>query len=174
MGLVLSIVVFSTLSSKISRSDQRFERAEQKVQEKEAELAADRAITLQVPLGLKSVPIPSNNPLTEAKVKLGKQLFFDKRLSIDDSISCAGCHNPGLGWTDGKTVAVGIGGRTGDRNSPSLINTAHQRMFFWDGRAEDFEEQSLGPLLNPIEMGNPSKEFLVKKVGGIPEYNGRF
>jgi cytochrome c peroxidase len=107
-------------------------------------------------------------------VELGKQLFFDKRLSLDNSVSCADCHNPALGWSNAQPVAEGIGKQQGGRSSPSIVNAAYSQFFFWDGRAENFEEQALGPMMNPVEMGIPSKEFLARKVGEVAGYRKQF
>lgn len=167
VGVVIAAFALSGQKRRVNVERERAAQAQQQVEAGAVESFAERALALEVPLGLKAISVPSNNPLTYAKVELGRMLFFDKRLSVDDSVSCATCHNPALGWSDAQPVATGIGGQKGRRNTPSIVNTAHQRLFFWDGRAEDFEEQALGPLLNPIEMGNPSAEFLEKKVADI-------
>lgn len=94
------------------------------------------------------------NPLTLAKIELGRQLYFDPRLSSDSSISCAGCHDPEQGYTTHTRFGVGIEGQEGDRNSPVSYNRILSDNQFWDGRAESLEEQAVGPIANPIEMGN--------------------
>ncbi len=105
------------------------------------------------PLGLDAyLPTPAENPLTPARVALGRELFFEKRLSRDDTISCASCHDPERAFTDEEPVAVGVEGQKGTRRTPRLINRAYGRSFFWDGRAATLEEQVLGPIANPIEM----------------------
>jgi cytochrome c peroxidase len=104
-------------------------------------------------LGLDAyMPIPEDNPLTEEKIVLGRKLFFDPILSKDRTIACATCHDPKLGFTDDKPVAVGVDGQTGTRRSPRLINRGYGKLFFWDGRAASLEEQVLQPIENPIEM----------------------
>jgi cytochrome c peroxidase len=110
-----------------------------------------------IPLGLDSLKIliPKDNPLTIGKIKLGRKLFFDERLSLDGTVSCASCHNPLLGFADGRSVAVGIEGLEGTRSTPSIINRLFSQTQFWDGRAKSLEEQVLGPIENPIEMNNP-------------------
>jgi cytochrome c peroxidase len=118
--------------------------------------------------------IPEDNPLTEAKIKLGKKLYFDKRLSADDSVSCATCHDPNLGFADGKAVAEGIQKKKGARNSPTVLNTAFFDFQFWDGRVETLEEQAKQPITNPVEMGMPSHDAVVKKLRGVPEYGQAF
>lgn len=133
---------------------------------------------VQVPRGLPAdfweALIPEDNPLTPEKIALGRDLFFDKRLSADDSISCAVCHDPTLAFTDGKPVAEGIGGKRGARNTPTILNAMFHSEQFWDGRAATLEEQALQPVVNPLEMGMPSVEAVVNKLKGIPEYAARF
>ena len=108
----------------------------------------------KVPLGLDPLPIPADNPQTAAKIELGKQLYFDPRLSYDGTISCATCHDPAKGWSNGDAFGVGIKGQKGGRNSPTVINAAYFPLQFWDGRAKELEGQALGPIQNPIEMGH--------------------
>ncbi len=123
------------------------------------------AQTLSVPLGLDAfVPVPASNPLTRDKVELGKRLFFDKRLSLDNTVSCATCHDPKLAYTDTRKLATGIDGRVGDRRSPRLVNRAFGRAFFWDSRAATLEEQVLQPISNPNEMNLPV-ETAAARVG---------
>ncbi|MEX2301841.1 MAG: cytochrome c peroxidase [Bryobacterales bacterium] len=105
------------------------------------------------PLGLDAyMPVPAANPLTKEKIELGRKLFFDPVLSRDRTLSCATCHDPKLGFTDTKPVAVGVDGQKGTRRSPRLINRGYGKLFFWDGRAASLEEQVLQPIQNPIEM----------------------
>lgn len=110
----------------------------------------------KIPPGLDSLTmfIPEDNPLTIEKIKLGRKLFFDERLSIDNTVSCATCHNPLLGFADGRSVAVGIEGLEGPRSTPTIINRLFSKEQFWDGRALSLEEQVLDPIKNPIEMNN--------------------
>ncbi len=108
---------------------------------------------LEIPLGLDAfMPIPPENPLTPKKIALGKKLFFDKRLSRDQSLACASCHLPDNSFTDKKPVSVGVFGRTGNRRVPSLLNRGYGRAFFWDGRLSTLEEQVVQPIVNPKEM----------------------
>jgi len=127
----------------------------------------------KVPLGLEPPPIPADNPMTAAKVELGKQLYFDKRLSIDETVSCASCHDPEKGWSNADTFATGIKGQRGGRSSPTVINSAYHPLQFWDGRANQLEGQALGPIQNPIEMGH-SMEACVESLNGIPGYKKQF
>jgi cytochrome c peroxidase len=111
------------------------------------------------PLGLDAyMPIPDANPLTREKIVLGRKLFFDPVLSRDRTISCATCHDPKLGFTDDKPVAVGVDGQKGPRRSPRLINRGYGKLFFWDGRAPTLEDQVIQPIQNPIEMAMTLEE----------------
>lgn len=127
----------------------------------------------KVPGGLGKIEHPKNNPLTPAKIALGKQLYFDPRLSKDATISCASCHDPKKGWSNGEKVATGIDGQKGGRNSPTVLNSAFSRFQFWDGRAGSLEEQALGPIQNPIEMGMKLEE-LVSRLNAIEGYRKQF
>ncbi len=112
------------------------------------------AFAVPVPLGLDiAAPVPEDNRLTAARIALGRALFFDPVLSADSSMSCGSCHQPGRYFTDGRTRAVGIDGREGTRNAPSVLNVAYSRSFFWDGRAASLEEQVLEPIRGLNELG---------------------
>ena len=131
---------------------------------------------LTLPLGLEkdSLVIPEDNPLTTEKVELGKLLFFDKRLSANDTIACASCHMPSLAFTDGQPVSTGIHGQKGGRSAPTAINRVFSSAQFWDGRAATLEEQSVGPFANPIEHGFKDHDELVAKVKSIAGYGPLF
>jgi cytochrome c peroxidase len=108
---------------------------------------------VSVPPGLDTfLPVPDSNPLTAEKITLGRKLFFDKRLSRDGSMSCASCHDPKLGFGDSRKVAVGVGGRTGTRRAPRIVNRVYGSSFFWDGRSTTLEDQVLRPISDPNEM----------------------
>ena len=127
------------------------------------------------PLGLPPVPVPDDAPLGPAQVELGRRLFFDRRLSHNDTVSCALCHIPEQGFTNNElATAVGIEGRTVRRNSPTLYNTAYVQHLFHDGRETTLEHQVWGPLLARNEMGNPSIGAVVEKVRGLPGYAPAF
>lgn len=119
-------------------------------------------------------PAPPDNPTTAAKVALGKQLFFDPRLSIDGTVSCNSCHDVTGNGTDSRPVSVGVGGQTGSRSAPTIWNAAFLSAQFWDGRAPSLEEQAKGPILNPIEMGMPHKEATAQRIREIPGYRKQF
>lgn len=118
-------------------------------------------------------PIPAFNLQTPAKIELGKTLFFDPRLSKDNTIACASCHVPALGFSNGQRVAKGIKGQLGVRNVPSLYNVAYRTQLFWDGRAASLEQQVLEPIQNPIEMGS-DLTALVAELNAVPGYVAAF
>lgn len=113
------------------------------------------------------------NPLTRAKIELGRQLYFDPRLSIDGTISCASCHDPEFGYAKNTQFGVGVGGQQGGRNSPVAYNRILSGEQFWDGRADSLEAQAVGPIANPIEMGN-THEDVVNTLKGIEGYKRQF
>ncbi len=125
------------------------------------------------PLPLKA-PEPADNPSTAAKVKLGKQLFFDKRLSIDGTVSCNSCHDVKGNGTDSRPTSIGVDNQIGGRSAPSVWNAAFLSSQFWDGRAPTLEEQAKGPILNPIEMGMPHEEAAVERIASIKGYQSQF
>ncbi|MCP4598260.1 cytochrome c peroxidase [Neptuniibacter sp.] len=120
-------------------------------------------------------PSPVGNPITREKIQLGKALFFDKNLSADRSLSCASCHElEKYAGGDGAEVSTGIWGKKGDRNAPTVWNSAFQKRLFWDGRARSLEQQAIQPLLNPIEMGMKSEIEIEKRVQEQPHYPDLF
>jgi cytochrome c peroxidase len=126
------------------------------------------------PLGnLPAVVAPPDNPQTTTKILLGKKLYFDTRLSKDNTISCATCHDPAKGWSDAGPTSKGIGNQLGGRRSPPVVNSAYNPLQFWDGRAPSLEEQAKGPIQNPIEMGN-THEVMIRTVSDIPGYVEEF
>ncbi len=133
------------------------------------------AIALNPPLGLPPVPVPANAPLTAARVALGRKLFYDRRLSLNNTVSCAMCHIPEQGFTSQEMkTAVGIEGRTVRRNAPTLYNVAYAERLFHDGRESTLEQQIWGPLLARNEMGAPSVGYVIEKIKALPDYQGLF
>jgi cytochrome c peroxidase len=127
------------------------------------------------PLGLPPLPTPADNPLTEARVALGRKLFYDRRLSLNNTFSCAMCHIPEQGFTSNEmATAVGVEGRTVRRNAPTIYNTAYLKRLFQDGREYSLEQQIWGPLLARNEMANPAPGTLIKKLEELPDYRGLF
>ena len=119
------------------------------------------------------VPDPKGNPSSAGKIALGKQLFFDPRLSGDNTMSCASCHAPEKAFGDGLARAKGADGKKLARNSPSLLNVGFYTSYFWDGRARDLEEQALQPIELPDEM-NQNLDELERELNGIPGYVEQF
>jgi len=134
-------------------------------------------ITPVLPLGLAAGAAQivglDANPLTRAKIELGRQLFFDPRLSQDGTISCASCHHPDFGYAKNTQFGVGVGGQLGGRNSPTAYNRILSATQFWDGRAPSLEEQSKGPIANPIEMSN-THDVCVAYLADVPGYKLQF
>ena len=135
--------------------------------------AAQENASPKLPAGLPKLSIPKDNPPTAAKIELGKQLYFDPRLSRDDTLSCASCHDPAKGWSNGERFATGVRGQVGGRSAPTIINAAYAPLQFWDGRAQGLEGQALGPIQNPIEMDMSLSE-VVAKLDKIKGYRRHF
>ena len=119
------------------------------------------------------VPVPPTNLSYDQKVDLGRQLYFDGRLSRGNGISCAFCHNPGTGFADTRQFSIGTVGTAGGRQSPTVYNAAFNPFQFWDGRAGSLEEQAIGPIHNPIEMAE-THATVVPKIAKIPGYQKQF
>jgi cytochrome c peroxidase len=124
------------------------------------------------PLGIEGDLTALPDPPTAETVRLGRWLFYDPRLSVDDSVSCATCHRPEHGFSEPTSVSTGVGGQTGNRKAPPILNVAfdieHHR--FWDGRAATLEEQAIGPMVNPVEMAMADHDVVVDKVRAIETY----
>ena len=133
------------------------------------------AIAKNQPLGLPKIKEPKNNALSSDKIALGRKLFFDRRLSLNDTFSCAMCHIPEQGFASNElSTAVGIEGRSVRRNTPTLYNVAYATRLFHDGREDSLEQQIWAPLLAKNEMANPSVGYVINKIRAIPEYKGLF
>ena len=131
------------------------------------------------PAGLPPIPWPEDNPYSQEKAELGRLLYFDKRLSSDQTVSCASCHNLPCGYGDCRPIAIGIDDTMGSRHSPTVINTAYYTSLFWDGRAHSLEEQCKGPLANTHEMTstpNPhdAHRQCVERISEIAGYKPLF
>jgi cytochrome c peroxidase len=136
------------------------------------------ADTLPKDLSIEAVPLglglrPGDGPLSAARVGLGRRLFFDPILSRDRTVACASCHQPDHGFASPDVPPLGVGGRTGPRRAPSLLNRAYGTAFFWDGRAATLEEQALEPIANPDEMGS-SVADAVARLRADPAYQKQF
>lgn len=130
----------------------------------------------EVPLGLEdpAAYIPADNPQTAKKIELGRLLFFDKRLSKTNTVACANCHMPGLAFTDGQAVSMGINRLQGGRSAPTAINRVFSKAQFWDGRAQTLEEQSTGPFINPVEHGFFDYDEMTAKMKKLSGYRKLF
>ena len=142
---------------------------------KEGPLARPRSLQqVGLPAELTRMVIPPDNPQTPGKVALGEKLFFDGRLSADGSVACATCHDPSRAFTDGRPASIGIHGRRGQRNAPTILNALYNKTQFWDGRAKTLEDQAAMPIVNPIEMGQPNLDAAVNAIAGVAEYRQAF
>lgn len=122
------------------------------------------------PLGLPPVPIPADNPQTQAKIELGDTLFHDPRFSADGKVSCSTCHDRAKGFTDNLRVSKGFNDLTGTRNAPTVLNSAYLTTLFWDGREPDLEGQSKQPPINPVEGGLPDHRPIIDILRTDPAY----
>ncbi len=130
--------------------------------------------SLVIPAGFPQPVIPADNPINPTKVELGRDLFYDTRLSFNNTKSCSSCHSVAASFSDsGNFVSTGANGQQGTRNAPGLMNVAYDTTFFWDGRASSLEMQAGVPILNPIELGNDSVT-LVATLNKSPYYHQMF
>src|SRR5438477_626739 len=127
-----------------------------------------------VPADATRAAIPADNPQTPEKIALGQKLFFDGRLSADGTVACSTCHDPARAFTDGRPTSIGINGRVGQRNAPTVLNALYNKTQFWDGRAKTLEEQAALPIVNPNEMGQPSLEAAAARIAAIGDYQQAF
>lgn len=148
----------------------------EKVREKEESRRYDLALKEKLEL-FETLPASAENPenpSTLAKIQLGHALYFDTRLSGDNTISCNSCHNLAKGGADDNAFSLGVNGQLGGRNSPTVLNAALQKFQFWDGRAKDVEEQAGMPILSPVEMAIPSEKALCDKLSKEATYTRLF
>ena len=127
-----------------------------------------------LPAALTKSVIPPGSPLTPAVISLGAKLFFDGRFSGDGTVACATCHDPARAFTDGRPVSIGIGGRAGQRNAPTLLNALYNKTQFWDGRVDTLEQQAALPITNRFEMGSASIRDAISKIAGDTDYQRQF
>jgi len=141
-----------------------------------AAASKDKVSAPTLPFGLDqdAYTVPADNPMTAEKIELGRLLFFDKRLSRNNTIACATCHMPALAFTDGQPVSMGIHRQQGTRSAPASINRAFSKAQFWDGRAATLEDQSIGPFVNPIEHGFVDYNEMLAKLNTIEGYKKLF
>ena len=142
---------------------------------------SDKALLIQAyqkagidPQSQTIIPIPDALNIEPQQSQLGKKLFSDPRLSTTNRIACVSCHAFAHGGADNKPVSIGVNGQKGGLNSPTVFNAAFNIAQFWDGRAKDLAQQAEGPLLNPVEMGNPNWSALINKLKQLPDYQKAF
>jgi len=138
------------------------------------EVAAPAAQQLALFAPLPQTMASTGNPATPERVALGRMLYYDTRLSKDQSVSCNSCHALDAYGVDHRPVSLGVGAHPGGRNAPTVYNAAGQIAQFWDGRAADVEEQAKGPILNPIEMAMPDSTVVLQRLHGVPAYEKAF
>ena len=136
-------------------------------------MVVDQGVEAQELGLLPDVVYPEDNPFSKAKAELGRQLFYDPRLSASNQMACASCHDPDLGWADGRTVSFGTRRLELPRNAPTVINSAHQEILFWDGRADSLEDLTLKVIENAHEMHGVGED-VAKKINDVPEYRAAF
>ncbi len=136
-------------------------------------MPAGESQAIEPPLGLPAVAIPADNPPTAQTIALGRKLYYDKSLSVDNSIACASCHDPEAGFADPNQFSEGVGGELGGRQAPPVMNAAYFTTQFWDGRAASLEEQAGGPVENPVEMAF-THEGVVERLSDDPVYTELF
>src|SRR5205807_8051199 len=128
-------------------------------------LASPRSLQqIGLPAELTRTVTPPDNPQTPEKIALGQKLFFEGRLSPDDTVACATCHDPARAFSDGRPVSIGIHGRVGQRNAPTVLNALYNKHQFWDGRVTTLEQQAALPITNPFEMGSASIGDAVSRI----------
>ena len=153
-------------------------RAPASTSEPEPSTAVDGAALARIEnpsLGLPAVPMPEDNPPTATEIALGRKLFFDRRLSANNTMSCGMCHIPEQGFTNNELATpIGVEGRSLPRNAPTILNAAYVEHVFHDGREISLENQTLGPLLSRDEMANPSIGWLIRRLESLPDYDGLF
>src|SRR6202022_4014188 len=122
---------------------------------------------IDAPDGATQAAVPPDNPQTPEKIALGQKLFFDGRLSADGTVACSTCHDPARAFSDGRPVSIGIKGHLGQRNAPTTLNALYNKAQFWDGRVKTLEEQAALPIINSMEMGQPTLEAAVARIAAI-------
>jgi cytochrome c peroxidase len=127
-----------------------------------------------LPVEATNAAVPADNPQSPEKIALGENLFFDGRLSVDGTVACSTCHDPARAFTDGRPTSIGVKGRAGQRNAPTILNALYNKTQFWDGRAKTLEEQAALPITNPSEMGQPSLNAAVAQIAAASEYDQAF
>jgi cytochrome c peroxidase len=172
LQLVLALLVLAAFACPVAAQNYENSRELEAIVAEPAPLLANIA---NPPLGLPTVTVPARNPVTQAKIDLGRKLFFDRRLSFNRTLSCAMCHIPEQGFTQRELkTPVGLEGRFVKRNAPTLLNVGYRRNLFHDGRESTLENQVWTPLLQHNEMANPSIGFVLSTIREAGDYDGLF
>lgn len=175
----LSFLIFAYLSKQTSLTLETI--ADAKTASQVPPIPADGPLAR--PKSLKQIGVPveatraavqADNLQTPEKIALGEKLFFDGRLSVDGTVACSTCHDPARAFTDGRPVSIGVKGRAGQRNSPTILNALYNKTQFWDGRVITLEEQAALPIINPSEMGQPNLDAAVAQIAAVLEYQQAF
>jgi cytochrome c peroxidase len=180
IALLLGLALVSVAHESAISADRKFEVSSQPEQgpgsiPPDGPLARPKSLQQTgVPVEATRAAVPADNPQTPEKIALGEKLFFDGRLSLDGTVACSTCHDPARAFTDGRPVSIGVNGRAGQRNAPTILNALYDVAQFWDGRAKTLEEQAILPIINPSEMGQPSLDAAVARIAAVPEYQRAF
>ena len=178
--LLLGVALLTIAYDSGRSADQRFEASPQAERDPgpiplDGPLARPKSLEqIGVPVEATRAVAPADNPQTPEKIALGEKLFFEGRLSVDGTVACSTCHAPARAFTDGRPVSIGVNGRTGQRNAPTILNALYNVAQFWDGRAKTLEEQAALPIINPTEMGQPSLDAAVVRIAAVLEYEQAF
>lgn len=160
---------------KVGYNQPNYETHSKALSDRKGRQAKLTEIVKNPPLGLPKINLPHDNPITPERIALGRKLFYDRRLSLNNTVSCAMCHIPEQGFSNNElATAVGIEGRTVRRNAPTIYNVAYATRLFHDARETTLEQQVWGPMLAKNEMANPSVGYIVDKITRLPEYAGLF
>ena len=172
--LILGVIV-AGITTLIFGCERSVNRASSKLTPEGEPLAQPKSLQqVGVPVEATRAAIPTDNPQTPEKISLGQKLFFDRRLSADGTASCSTCHDPARAFTDGKPTSIGIKGRVGQRNAPTILNALYNKTQFWDGRVNTLEEQAALPIVNSVEMGQPNLDAAVAQIATVAEYQHAF
>ena len=172
--LILGVIV-AGIATLISGCDRSVNRTSAKLTTEGEPLAQPKSLQqVGVPVEATRAAIPVDNPQAPEKISLGQRLFFDRRLSADGTVSCSTCHDPERAFTDRKPTSVGIKGRVGQRNAPTILNALYNKTQFWDGRVNTLEEQAALPIVNSVEMGQPNLDAAVAQIATVTEYQQAF
>jgi cytochrome c peroxidase len=173
--VLILVVMAAGIVTLIVGCERSVNRASSKLPLEAEPLAQPKSLQqVGAPVEMTRAAIPADNPQTPEKISLGQRLFFDRRLSVDGTVSCSTCHDPARAFTDGKRTSVGIKGRIGQRNAPTVLNALYNKTQFWDGRVNTLEEQAALPIVNSVEMGHPNLDAAVAQIAAVEEYQEAF